>query len=258
MSNSYIARLREEFADEIKHDPYVANLILAMMITEDAVHPLSVLESLFNRTNYVNAGGWKRTLAQMITGGFYGPYNRREYPRALAEMRMSPVLQVRLNKALDDALAGSNSIEGYTDQGLPTDPNGRRLPQMRIGGDVFNDWAGGPGGAKGAEAWRQDFLSQAFAADKSASNVEDSVLPQGEVLSPAGYPSVKEEDHTIIALQEALNKMPLGVGKLDVDGIEGQRTQNAVRAFQRFAHIDVDGIAGEVTWAELKKRLGDG
>jgi hypothetical protein len=161
MSNSYIASIRAKFAEEIKDDPYVANLVIAMMVTEDALHPQPVLEALFNRTDYVNSHGWDRTLTQMITGGFYGPYNRHQYPRALAEIRMSPVLQRRLNDAIDAVLAGSNLIEGYTDQGLPTDPNGWRKPQMSLGGNIFNDWAGGPDGHSGAEAWRQKFLAYA-------------------------------------------------------------------------------------------------
>jgi hypothetical protein len=160
MNNPYISSIRQKFAEEMK-DPYVANLIVAMMVTEDALHPQPVLESLFNRTSYVNSSGWNKTLTQMIVGGFYGPYNRHMYPQALAEVRMSPALQNRLNTAIDEVLAGSNLILGYTDQGLPTDPNGWRKPQMRIGGDVFNDWEGGPGGHAGAERWRQDFLSKA-------------------------------------------------------------------------------------------------
>jgi hypothetical protein len=167
MSNSYIESIRARFAEEIKEDPYVANLIIAMMVTEDAVHPQPVLEALFNRTDYVNSCGLNRTLVQMITGGFYGPYNRHQYPRALAEIRMSPVLQRRLNDAIDAVLAGSNLIEGYTDQGLPTDPNGWRKPQMTLGGNIFNDWDGGPGGHVGAEKWRQEFLAKARQVEES-------------------------------------------------------------------------------------------
>lgn len=160
--NPYIQSLRKPFAQDLK-DPHVANLIVAMMFTEDAANPVPVLESLFNRTCYVRTVVPGRTLAQMITGGFYGPYNRGEYPAALRHVGSSPSMQKILNNAIDTVLGGSNIIQGYTDQGLPTDPNGQRKPRMWIHGEVFNDWGGGPGGHDGAERWRQDFLAKANA-----------------------------------------------------------------------------------------------
>jgi len=160
--NPYIQSLRASFAEELK-DPTTANLVVAMMFTEDAANPVPVLESLFNRTCYVRWDGWKRTLAQMITTGFYGPYNRQEYPAALRHVASSPTMEARLNSAINEVLGGSNIIQGYTDQGLPTDPNGQRKPRLWINGEVFNDWGGGPGGHDAAEAWRQSFLTKANA-----------------------------------------------------------------------------------------------
>ena len=129
ITNPYIKTLRAPFADEIK-DPVTAHLVVGMMVTEDDRNPLPVLESLFNRTCYVRSHGLKKSLVAMITGGFYGPYNRHKYPSALATVASSPVLRARLNDAIDQALAGSNMINGYTDQGLPTDPNGGRQPRI--------------------------------------------------------------------------------------------------------------------------------
>jgi hypothetical protein len=159
-TNSFIRAQRATFVEELK-DHTTANLIVGMLYTEDAANPLPVLESLFNRTLFVRSHDPKRTLAQMITGGFYGPYNRGKYPDALAHVARSPILQAKFNDAIDAALAGSNVIHGYTDQGLPTDPNGWRTPRMWINGEVFNDWAGGPGGHAGAMAWRERFLAAA-------------------------------------------------------------------------------------------------
>ncbi len=162
-TNAYIRAQREPFAAELK-DHITANLVVGMLCTEDAHNPLPVLESLFNRTLFVRTHDPKRTLAQMITGGFYGPYNRGEYPLALVRVSYLPALQAKFNDAIDAALAGSNVINGFTDQGLLTDPNGWRTPRMWINGEVFNDWAGGPGGHPGAIAWRQNFLAKAAAA----------------------------------------------------------------------------------------------
>ena len=50
-------------------------------------------------------------------------------------------------------------------------------------------------------------------------------------------------------LQEALDGLGIEVGP--VDGVFGPKTERAVRDFQRAAGIDVDGIAGPMTWAEL-------
>ena len=50
-------------------------------------------------------------------------------------------------------------------------------------------------------------------------------------------------------LQEALDGLGIEAGP--VDGVFGPKTERAVRDFQRAAGIDVDGIAGPMTWAEL-------
>jgi peptidoglycan hydrolase-like protein with peptidoglycan-binding domain len=50
-------------------------------------------------------------------------------------------------------------------------------------------------------------------------------------------------------LQEALNALGFAAGK--VDGVFGAATEQAVRAFQGSVGIDVDGIAGRVTWINI-------
>ena len=50
-------------------------------------------------------------------------------------------------------------------------------------------------------------------------------------------------------LQSVLNRLGYGAG--DVDGIFGQRTENAVKRFQRTVGITVDGVVGKNTWASL-------
>ena len=58
-------------------------------------------------------------------------------------------------------------------------------------------------------------------------------------------------------LQEALNKLPCLVTKLEADGVFGSKTEAAVRAFQRDVGLVVDGIAGRLTLAALTALDGD-
>ena len=50
-------------------------------------------------------------------------------------------------------------------------------------------------------------------------------------------------------LQEALNALGFAVGA--VDGVFGAATERAVRDFQASVGIDVDGVAGPVTWLNI-------
>lgn len=174
MTNSYIAQQRAQFAKDLA-DPSVYAMgrggsatihdqVCAMMITEDGAHPEPCLESLFNRILYCNSHGQKQTIVSMLHGGFYGPYNRGMYPHTIRDLHAQPYLQARMNAAIATVMAGSDMIHGFTDQGLPSDPNGHRQPQLRLGGNIFNDWGGGPGGHDGAEAWRQVFETNAAKA----------------------------------------------------------------------------------------------
>lgn len=152
--NPYIKAQREKFAEQLL-DPAVKLQVEAMLASEDATNPLPVIESLFNRCDYAN-----KTLLQMLHSGFYGPINRGKLPAFEHLIEHNPHLKSRMDAAITAALDGSNVIQGYTDQGLPTDPNGK-WPGMHIHGEVFNDWGGGPGGHAGAKSWRLRFMSAA-------------------------------------------------------------------------------------------------
>lgn len=60
-----------------------------------------------------------------------------------------------------------------------------------------------------------------------------------------------------IWLQNSLNRLG-AQPKLDLDGIVGPSTRNAVRAFQLAAGIGVDGLVGPQTFAAIDKALADG
>jgi hypothetical protein len=154
MSNGWIAKERAQFQAELD-DRNVWLQVAGMLLSEGDYQP--TLESLLNRTSYLRSHGMKRTIVQMLHSGFYGPINRGKLPSFIYAVRHSPHLVDEMDTIIKRVMAGSDMIHGYTDQGLPSDPNGRHQPQLRIGGNVYNDWGGGPMSHAGAEAWREAF-----------------------------------------------------------------------------------------------------
>ncbi len=231
MTNPYVAQQRAQFAKDLA-DPTTHDQVCAMMITEDGAHPVPCLESLLNRILYCNSRGWKQTVLSMLHSGFYGPYNRGAYPRTIRQLRANSALQARMDAAIATVMAGSDLIHGFTDQGLPTDPNGMRQPQMRLGGNIFNDWGGGPGGHDGAESWRQVFEAAATEAAPPA------------VAGPVAG------THTTDNLQTALNSFGYAP-PLVVDGQYGDATKAAVKWFQAKHSLAVDGVPGQATWTAI-------
>lgn len=158
--NAYIKNRRAMFAEQLK-DRNVWLQFAGMLLSEDAQQPIPVAESCMNRCDYAH-----KTIVAMLHSGFYGPINRGQLPKFIAELEHSPALVARMDGVINEVLAGSNIIQGYTDQGLPSDPNGK-WPGMRLHGEVFNDWGGGPGGHAGAKAWREAFMAGAAANPRS-------------------------------------------------------------------------------------------
>jgi len=158
MNYPWIAQQREAaFRTELKN-PSVWFNVAAMLLSEGSFQ--QTCESFFNRVMYERSHGIPQTLMGMITSGFYGPYKRGEYPSFIAQIRGSQTLVDRLNTAIEAAMAGSDTITGFTDQGMAGDPNYAHQPSIDIGGNRFNDWGGGPGSHAGAAAWRQSFERQ--------------------------------------------------------------------------------------------------
>lgn len=75
-------------------------------------------------------------------------------------------------------------------------------------------------------------------------------VPPTAVGRPTGNPSLEIGDQgtQVRRLQRALRRAGEDV---DIDGLFGQRTWEAVCALQRSRGLNVDGIAGPATWAEL-------
>lgn len=209
--NPYIQKVREPFAKELE-DPNVRLQVAAMLASEGDAIPLPVAEALMNRVAYQNSIGIQRTLLQELHGGFYGPINRHQLASFMAMLKHNPGHFQRLSYVIDQALAGSDVLHGFTDQGLRSDPNGQHEPQIYMGGNIFNDWGGGRGHASTA-AWREAF-----------------------------------EAGAVKALQVALNNKGITVS---VDGVYGPATLEAVKNFQEAHALTADGVPGPETWLKL-------
>lgn len=80
----------------------------------------------------------------------------------------------------------------------------------------------------------------------------------GPVTGPAPViptPVQRSTDHSTKGLQTALNKLVNPVPPLIVDGVFGDNTDKAVRAFQTVNDLIVDGMVGRNTWAMIDQKL---
>lgn len=188
--NGYFAARRARFQREIDSDPTLRMHLAAIQATEGASGG-GTIESLMNRADMEG-----KTLRQMIgmdangvrhlgTRGylkgkpdsFYGPIRRGEIYGAIRRLQSNPKEFSKYDAYTNRALAGSHVIGGYTDQGLPTDPNGSRrtgIPGFKISpkdGNEFTDWVG-PGGRRKSINYRH-LIEQGVAGsgDSPISNV---------------------------------------------------------------------------------------
>jgi hypothetical protein len=153
--SDYLKARRKPFMDEINNDPGLKDQVRGMLQTEGT--PKHTMESMLNRLDYERSMGGKiNTVRKMLHSGFYGPINHGRLGGAIAQVNRDPHLKARLDKAMSDAF-GSNDLEGATDQGMRTDSNGRWRGGFKSfgGGNIFNDWGGGPGGHAGARRFRE-------------------------------------------------------------------------------------------------------
>ncbi|GAB9153241.1 phage tail tape measure protein [Bradyrhizobium diazoefficiens] len=214
--NAFLQARRARFAEELKNDPNLRLHLAAMQATEGASRG-GTIESLMNRADMqgktmrqmlgFSADGVRSTDKYGRQNSFYGPIRRGEIYGAIRRMQANPAEFAKYDAFTNRALAGSHTIGGYTDQGLPTDPNGSArtgIPGLRLrgsngklDGNEFTDWVG-PGsswgrGRAGAMNYRR-FIEQGIAGSGDApigsvptpSSITSKVpeVPAGQTLGP--------------------------------------------------------------------------
>lgn len=149
--SEYLRARRARFAAELNADPALKNELAGVVSMEHESDPTAVTESLMNRMDYSQG-----SIKSGLHSGFYGPVNRGMLPSQVAKLQRDPARMARINKGIDAALGGSNLLQGATDQGSGNDPNAHwQGGRVMRGGEIYNDWGGGPGGHAGAAAFRE-------------------------------------------------------------------------------------------------------
>jgi hypothetical protein len=154
--SAYLAQQRAPFAAELEKNPALKLHLAGLAAAEHESDPTAVIESLYNRTAFVNQERAKKglppvSLEHMIAPGssksFYGPERAGIVDARAAQLARNPAELKRIMAAIDAART-SNLIRGATDQGSGSDPNvawpGGKVVRQ---GETYNDW-----GAYGHEA----------------------------------------------------------------------------------------------------------
>lgn len=150
------------------------------------------------------------------------------------------------NKEFEDAIAiwsGHNDVESYIRFVLARVPNMTRKTVMDD-----NFWRGSMGIAfLKAQAWHE--AGKSYPAPEA-----DWIEARKRVLGDV-EPKPEEMILSTVWLQTSLNKLGAHVA---VDGVPGPETRAAIRAFQKAANLDVDGLVGHATLDALNSALADG
>lgn len=163
-TNSWIAAQRAGFAKELQN-PVIRGQVAAMLDAEGPTR--GTLESLMNRAS---ASG--HSLSYFLTGPGRAFYSTR------ARIARGGRVSARDEAIIKSVLSGSDTIRGFTDQGLPTDPNAPfghhhfNGPLVRQHGNIFNDWQAGR-----YAGWRKHFEDMAHAAEHVKEKEQVAVPP---------------------------------------------------------------------------------
>lgn len=110
-----------------------------------------------------------------------------------------------------------------------------------------------PDGIVGSATWYA--ISRIYTAVKRLADINSEGISLDEVtLLFNGQLSEGSTGEDVVTLQNYLNRISdvyTDIPKLNVDGIYGTSTQNAVRAYQRIFGLEERGIVGAVTWNSI-------
>lgn len=147
------------------------------------------------------------------------------------------------NKPFKDAIAiwsGGNHVESYIKFVLD------RVPGMRRDTIMDDKFWGSPMGIAflKAQAWHE-------AGKRYPAPDWDWIEAQRRVMGDV-EPKPEEMVLTTVWLQKSLNKLG---AKIEVDGLPGNQTREAIKLFQKAVNIDVDGLVGPATLDALNKAI---
>jgi uncharacterized protein (TIGR02594 family) len=136
--------------------------------------------------------------------------------------------------------------------------------QNALPGDIVVFWRGSPDSWQGHVAFLVRFEGQSVIVrgGNQGNAVSDAAYPTSRIVAirradgraaEPTRPTLRFGDKGafVLDLQDQLERLGYVLGK--VDGHFGDRTEEAVVAFQRVNGLTVDGIAGPATWAALAK-----
>ena len=113
----------------------------------------------------------------------------------------------------------------------------------------------------------KELLDKGGVTQQSLETAVPQIVPQLASLGASLFPKVAPEMQAVAAasatfdpnvtkwLQASLNKLLTPSPNLEVDGVYGPKTQEAVEAAQKKLGIPVDGWAGEVTQGAIQAAL---
>jgi len=106
----------------------------------------------------------------------------------------------------------------------------------------------------GAECWHYEFRQKKWQSYKEKHGYAAMAHSMKEEIGNlAGFQIAQAEKKAVRWLQDSLNKI-LRI-RLSVDGIIGEKTRKAVKAFQRKYGLQEDGVAGPITKAKIREIL---
>jgi uncharacterized protein (TIGR02594 family) len=198
--SEYLKAERAPLVQQLENDPALKKRLGALATLEHEGDETAVVESLYNRTNLMNEERAKKGLPPLSVrdmmygtgkGSFYGPVRKGLVEGRLRELERDPERMKRVMDAVDRA-AGSNVVEGYTDQGSAGDPNysaGGTGVNRR--GERYNLYGGAPGGHAAAARYREYQQRQVAEARKQidrtqAAKVEGTGKISVDVNAPRG------------------------------------------------------------------------
>jgi len=107
----------------------------------------------------------------------------------------------------------------------------------------------------GSECWHYEFREEKYEALKAEQGYAAMARAMKEEIGNVSKIAQAETlTSEIMSLQEDLNKI-LGI-QIQVDGIYGEQTKEAVLEFQRQNGLQIDGVAGPITKKKIQEVLG--